>query len=123
MANQHVPNTFDYIEFPVTDASGLARSRAFFGDVFGWTYQNWGEGYSDTQDSGVSSGLNGTPEHCPTYPLVVIYADDLETVREKVLAAKGTVTRDIFSFPGGRRFHFTEPGGNELAAWSDREKM
>jgi predicted enzyme related to lactoylglutathione lyase len=107
----------DYIELP---AKSTAKSKAFYSIVFGWTYKDWGPDYADTKDSGVTSGLNGGKNHRPKSPLVVFYADDLEAARARVKKAGGKVTRDIFAFPGGRRFHFTDPAGSELAVWSEK---
>ncbi len=120
MTRPHTPNHIDYIEFPLPGADALTQSQAFFSDVFGWAYKSWGESYADTTDSGVGSGLTADPGGRAGLPLVVIYTDDLAATREKVLAAGGTVTLDIFAFPGGRRFHFRAPGGIELAVWSDQ---
>ena len=120
MPRAHVPNQIDYIEFPLASPDQLALAESFFSQVFGWTYKNWGEDYSDTTGSGVGSGLAADPQQRPGQPLVVIYSDDLEATRERVVGAGGTITCDIFAFPGGRRFHFREPGGTELAAWSDK---
>jgi hypothetical protein len=113
-------NPIDFIEFPVASITDLSRSKAFFTEVFGWSYTDWGDDYSDTTESGLGSGINADPEHRSEHPLVVIYSDDLQATRAKVLTAGGKITRDIFSFPGGKCFHFNDPGGNELAIWSDR---
>ena len=113
------PNAIDYVELPAAGPSGVAAARAFYGAAFGWTFKDWGDDYIDTRDSGIGAGVNGETGHHATAPLVVIYAAGLEGAREKVIAAGGTVTRDIFAFPGGRRFHFADPAGNELAVWSD----
>ena len=121
MSKTNQSNRIDYIEFPAKDIDALKRTKKFFSQVFGWSYQDWGENYSDTQDSGLGSGLNADPEHRPRQPLAVIYTTELEAARANVIAAGGTITRDIFSFPGGRRFHFTDPSGNELAVWSDKD--
>ncbi|MBU0768570.1 MAG: VOC family protein [Proteobacteria bacterium] len=112
-------NCFDFIEFPAKSIEDLNQSKAFYINVFSWSYKDWGDDYSDTKSSGLGSGINADPSHRPLYPLAVIYTTELEAVRAKVLAAKGKITRDIFSFPGGRRFHFSDPAGNELAVWSD----
>lgn len=120
MADDRRTNRIDFIEFPATTTAELQRTAAFFLEVFGWAYREWGEDYADTTASGVGSGINADPNHRPHAPLVVIYAADLEAARDRVLAAAGAITREIFAFPGGRRFHFTDPSGNELAVWSDR---
>ncbi|MGN6521122.1 MAG: VOC family protein [Dokdonella sp.] len=71
-----------------------------------------------TPSSGVGSGINADATHRPPHPLAVIHARDLEGTRSRVIAAGGEITREIFAFPGGRRFHFRDPAGNELAVWS-----
>ena len=100
----------DYVELPASD---LPASKAFYTAAFGWAYKDWGDDYADTHDSGITSGLTAG-----THPLVVLYADDLEATRDRVRAAGATITRDIFEFPGGRRFHFRDPAGNELGVWT-----
>jgi predicted enzyme related to lactoylglutathione lyase len=112
-------NYFDFIELPAKSTAELSRTKAFYHAVFGWTYQDWGTDYADTKDSGPGSGINADPEHRPSHPLAVIYVTGLESVREKIIASQGRITKDIFSFPGGRRFHFQDTSGNELAVWSD----
>ncbi|MFT3691545.1 MAG: hypothetical protein QM831_00280 [Kofleriaceae bacterium] len=114
------PNQIDFIEFPATSPDTVASAKAFYGQAFGWSFKDWGDDYIDTQSSGVSSGFNADASHRPTKPLAVIYVHDLVAIRANVLAAGGTITKETFAFPGGKRFHFTDPCGNELAAWSDR---
>lgn len=116
----HTDNTIDYIELPAESAAALEESSRFFAQAFGWTWKAWGDTYADTDSAGLGCGVNADGDHRPAKPLVVLYSTDLEGVRERVLAAGGRITRDIFSFPGGRRFHFVEPAGNELGVWSDR---
>jgi predicted enzyme related to lactoylglutathione lyase len=113
-------NQIDLIELPATSAQALAKAKAFYADTFGWSFNDYGDDYADTQSSGVTVGFNADSSHRPAKPLAVIYAADLAATRAKVLAAGGTITMETFSFPGGKRFHFTDPCGNELAAWSDR---
>lgn len=113
-------NCFDFIEFPAENSEYLNKSKDFYSRIFGWSYKDWGDDYADTQSSGLSSGINADPSHRSRHPLAVIYTLDLEKIREKVVESGGAITRDIFSFPGGRRFHFTDPAGNELALWSDK---
>lgn len=120
MSKNLQPNHITFIEFPAHSVEALSRARQFFKDAFGWSYKDWGDDYSDTSDSGLSSGINADPAHRPPHPLAVIYSTDLEATRAKIAAVKGEITREIFSFPGGRRFHFKDPCGNELAVWSDR---
>jgi predicted enzyme related to lactoylglutathione lyase len=114
------PNQINFLEFPGGSVEAVAKIKAFYSAVFGWGFKDWGDDYIDTSDSGLASGFNADPEHCPIKPLAVIYASDLVTVRAAVLAAGGVLTKETFEFPGGRRFHFTDPAGNELAVWSDK---
>lgn len=110
-------NQIDLIEFPVKNAEELQATQAFFTNVFEWKYTNWGADYADTPDSGASSGINA--DGGSTMPLTVIYTEDLERTKKLVVANGGTIIVDTYEFPGGRRFHFTEPSGNELAVWSE----
>jgi predicted enzyme related to lactoylglutathione lyase len=112
----------DYIEFPAGSLDELTAAKRFYGSVFGWVYKDWGNEYADTESSGVGTGINADVSHQPRQPLVVIYAELLEAARAKVAAAGGKISRDIFAFLGGRRFHFVDPAGSELAVWSDRQK-
>ena len=106
----------DYVEFAGGD---LAKAKAFYGEAFGWTFTDYGPTYA-AFDQGVDGGFQGDGEEAPAKPLVILYAHDLEAMEAKVRAAGGTIAKPIFSFPGGRRFHFTDPAGNELAVWSER---
>jgi uncharacterized protein len=112
-------NQIDLIEFPAKDAEELQTVTQFFSTVFGWQYKDWGGIYSDTPDSGLQSGVIATPDR-PAAPLTVVYAKDLEATKENIVTAGGTIVRDTYPFPGGRRFHFTDPAGNELAVWSEQ---
>lgn len=109
----------DYIELPAADSTSLDHAKQFYQAVFGWSYQDWGGDYASTQDSGVESGV-GVEAQRMAKPLPVIYAHDLEATLAQVQARNGTIVRETFAFPGGRRFHFLDPAGNELAVWSDR---
>lgn len=113
-------NQIDLIEFPVKSTEQLKQTKDFFTKVFAWKYTDWGEDYSDTSDSGASSGINA--DGGSTMPLTVIYSSDLEKTKELVVENGGKIIVDTYSFPGGRRFHFTEPNGNELAVWSEEKK-
>ena len=113
-------NTIDFVEFPARSIKEGASAKGFYGEVFGWSFKDWGDDYADTTSSGLGSGFNADPEHRPAKPLVVIYSEDLDLTRAKLLAAGAKVTTERFSFPGGRRSHFTEPTSNELAVWSDQ---
>ncbi len=113
-------NSIDFVELAVPSRAELASSKSFYSTVFGWTYKDWGDDYADTQSSGVGSGLNAHAPQPTARTLAVIYVDDLEAAHQRVVAAAGKIVKEIFSFPGGRRFHFTDPAGNELAVWCER---
>jgi predicted enzyme related to lactoylglutathione lyase len=119
MSSEGQANTIDYVELPASSAEDFARTRQFYASVFGWGYQNWGDNYADTDSSGVKSGINADADNNTRSPLVVIYTPDLEAMLDKVRAEGGEIVKEIFSFPGGRRFHFRDPSGNVLAVWSD----
>lgn len=120
MKTEHRNHHIDYVELPAAGAAGLQAAKEFYSTAFGWAYQSWGDEYADTAASGVASGINADTSHRPQNALITVYADDLEATRSKVIGAQGVITKDIFSFPGGRRFHFRDPAGNELAVWSER---
>lgn len=105
----------DYVEF---ESPEIGKSTAFFAKAFGWTYNDYGPGYQEIANGGVNGGIS-TPEGDPQPPLVILKADDLEAAEQAVLEAGGEIVKPIFEFPGGRRFHFREPGGNVLAVWSE----
>ena len=104
----------DYLELPST---GLPETKAFYSAAFGWSFQDYGPTYA-AFDQGLDGGFDADPER-PTAPLPVLYATDLEGMASKVEAAGGIIDKPIFDFPGGRRFHFRDPSGNELAVWSE----
>jgi predicted enzyme related to lactoylglutathione lyase len=113
---KHPDRSIDYIEFPCAD---IGRVKAFYGEVFGWKFQDWGPTYTSFHDGRIGGGFTTDAQVSATGPLVVFYAADLEGIQSKVLAAGGKVVRETFDFPGGRRFHFADPEGNILAVWSD----
>jgi predicted enzyme related to lactoylglutathione lyase len=108
----------DYIELPSVTAHEL--TRGFYTRAFAWQFTDYGPDYSATVTGDVDVGLNGQASEALAAPLPVIRVDDLEATFESVVKAGGTIAKDIFSFPGGRRFHFIDPSGSELAVWSDR---
>ena len=108
--------TIDYIEFATTD---IEASKAFFSEAFGWSFVDYGPGYAAFHDGRLDGGFFKADEVAPGTTLCVLYALDLEASEAKVVAAGGEVVREAFSFPGGRRFHFKEPGGNILALWTE----
>ena len=103
----------DFIELPVGD---ITAARSFYESAFGWAMTEFGPSYACTLTGDVDIGLQADPPEQSAAPLVVIQVPDLEAAHESVRAAGGTITREIFGFPGGRRFHFRDPAGNELAA-------
>lgn len=110
----------NYIELP---AESIAKIKAFYGEAFDWTFQDYGEDYCAFNDGRMDGGFYRSPLRSDSdqgAALVVLYAEDLEASLEKVTAAGGEIARPIFSFPGGRRFHFRDPNRNELAVWSDK---
>ncbi|NOZ43459.1 MAG: VOC family protein [Alphaproteobacteria bacterium] len=116
MSNHHKIN---YIEIPASD---LAATKAFFTRVFGWDFQDFGPDYAAFSGQGTDGGFyhSDLAASCATGSvLVVLYSDDLAATAAEVKAAGGKIIRDIFAFPGGRRFHFSEPSGNEFAVWSE----
>ncbi|MGF6888731.1 putative enzyme related to lactoylglutathione lyase [Nocardia sp. GAS34] len=106
--------TIDFIEFP---SGSAGASSAFFEKAFGWTATAYGPTYADVQGGGITLGFQADAAEQAAAPLVTIRTDDLPEARETIEAAGGVVTVEPFDFPGGRRFHFREPGGAELAVW------
>ena len=110
------PVRIDYVELAVADT---ARSKAFYGRAFGWTFTDFGPRYTEFTDGRMKGGFNaleGGPG--PGGPLVVLYSEDLDAVRQRVEEAGGRITKPAYPFPGGRRFHFADPDGHELAVWT-----
>ncbi len=104
----------DYIEF---QSNQFEQSKSFFEKAFGWSYVDYGPDYSEIRDAGVTSGLERAESI--EAPLVILKTDQLEATLEQVQTNGAEIVKPIFSFPGGRRFHFKEPGGNILAVWSE----
>ena len=104
----------NYVDLP---SANLAQSKAFYAKVFGWSLVDYGPFYSCTTDQDTNIGLNGALDQILSAPLPVILVEDLEETLSAVQAAGASITVPIFSFPGGRRFHFRDPSGNEMAAW------
>jgi D-aminopeptidase len=117
MGQEEHDSRIDYIELPTTD---IAAAKEFYTGVFGWKTQDWGPDYSSFEDGRLAGGFRKEAEVTPGGPLVVLYAVDLEAVAAAVRSSGGAIVKEIFSFPGGRRFHFTDPSGNELAVWSEK---
>ena len=117
MQHDHIDSAIDYIEFSASDLSAIKK---FYGEVFGWKFQDWGDEYASFSDGRVDGGFARSDVKVGKGALVILYSTDLEEIQKKVLRAGGVITKDTFSFPGGRRFHFVDPAGNELAIWSDK---
>lgn len=114
----HQNNSINYIEFPL---SSNKATQDFYSQVFEWKFTDWGPEYISFEGAGVEGGFNGMDDAHVTGPgvLVVLYANNLEQKQNDVSNAGGTVIKPIYEFPGGRRFHFLDPNGNELAVWSE----
>jgi predicted enzyme related to lactoylglutathione lyase len=115
--NQH--EKINYVEFPAKD---LAGTKTFFQSVFGWSFTDYGPEYTAFEDQGLDGGFFQSDLASSTAKgaaLIVLYSSQLEATLAKVEQAGGSILRPIYSFPGGRRFHFAEPSGNEFAVWSE----
>jgi len=115
-----IPLSIDYVEISVTD---LAAAQAFYGAAFGWQFTPYGPEYAGIRtaaeaDGEEAGGLSLADEVAKGGPFVLLYSDDLEVTLAAVTAAGGEVVNGPYGFPGGRRFHFTDPSGNELGVWS-----
>ena len=117
----HVHHAIDYIELGAPD---LAASKAFYAQAFGWAFNDYGPDYSGIRAPDGDGEVGGLDPEGPTGaggPLVLLYSDDLDATVAAVVQAGGTVTRAPYRFPGGRRFYFTDPAGNQLGAWQPDE--
>jgi uncharacterized protein len=107
----------DYVEFGAADLEAVKR---FYRDVFCWQFTDYGTDYTSFADGRLTGGFRRTATVATGGPLVVIFVTELERMSAAVSRAGGRIVKPVFSFPGGRRFHFLDPAGNELAVWSDR---
>ncbi len=110
----------DYVELPATDLDSV---ESFYSSAFGWSFTDYGPEYRAFSDGKLDGGFFKSDLQSVTAngaALIVLFAHDLEAMKDKVIANGGNICREIFSFPGGRRFHFSDPHGNELAVWSDK---
>ncbi len=108
----------DYIELPATNFDAV---QTFYEQVFGWEFTDYGGEYKAFEDGRLSGGFYLSDKYSTTQNgavLVVLFTHDLESKRDQIIAAGGKIVQDIFAFPGGRRFQFTDPHGNELAVWA-----
>ena len=112
MENNHI----NYIEFYAHDLNAI---KQFYSAAFGWKFTDYGDSYVAFSESGLAGGFDTSSEPIVNGALVVLYHSSLDTCVKNVKNAGGTISKDIFTFPGGKRFHFKDPSGNELAVWSD----
>jgi predicted enzyme related to lactoylglutathione lyase len=118
MAREEHDQRIDYVEFHASDLEAIKR---FYSGAFGWSFEDWGDDYVSFADGRLQGGFRrGAAVSAAGAPLVVLYARDLERAEATVREHGAEISVGIFSFPGGRRFHFLDPAGNELAVWSDR---
>lgn len=113
MVNNHI----NYIEFKAKD---LGETKDFYTKVFNWSFTDYGPNYIAFSESGLDGGFEKCTGKIINGALIVLYHEDLNKIKGQIIQAKGMITKDIFSFPGGHRFHFLDPSGNELAIWSDK---
>lgn len=106
----------NYIEFPATD---LVATKQFYQTSFGWKFSDYGPDYIAFSESGIDGGFFKSDTEIKNGALIVLYHTDLDQILESVVKAGGRISKEIFSFPGGKRFHFIDPSGNELAVWSE----
>ncbi|GEA10306.1 VOC family protein [Alteromonas sp. KUL49] len=109
----------NYVEFATKD---IDATKAFFGAVFEWEFTDYGPEYTAFSETGLDGGFYYSPTVLKAEngaPLLVFYSKDIDGIKAKVVECGGVIAKDTFAFPGGCRFHFIEPGGNELAVWSD----
>jgi hypothetical protein len=114
----HIHHAIDYVEIAARD---LPAAKAFYTAAFGWEFNDYGPDYAGIRSAsgdGEVGGINPAGDAGPGGPLVLLYSDDLDATAAAVESAGGTVTNGPYEFPGGRRFHFTDPSGNELGVWA-----
>ncbi|WP_370228004.1 VOC family protein [Mesoflavibacter sp.] len=109
-------NHINYIELKATN---LEATKTFYSNAFGWQFTDYGDSYIAFESSGLDGGFEKTKQPIVNGALVVLYHNDLESIKSKLIQLGATISVDIFSFPGGKRFQFLDPSGNELAIWSE----
>ena len=117
LQNAEHDRRIDYIELPST---GISETKRFYSAAFGWKFTDYGPDYTSFEDGRLNGGFHATERGGAAGILIVIFAVDLAAAERAVRNAGGSIVKPVFEFPGGRRFHFTDPSGNELAVWSDR---
>ncbi len=114
----HTHHSIDYIEFGVTD---MEKAKKFYSSAFGWKFNDYGPEYAGIQkENGEAGGLKLEGKVTAGGPLVILYSAKLDESFKQVRSAGGKITKEPFDFPGGRRFQFQDPSGNELAVWSEK---
>ena len=116
-----IPKTIDYVEIPTKD---ISKSRSFFTELFGWAFTDYGPDYTAFEDGRINGGFFTSDKVSLTDnggTLIVLYSENLESSMTEAIQLGASITKEIFSFPGGRRFQFTEPGGSEFSVWSNIE--
>lgn len=114
-----VHENINYVEFPASD---FEATKKFYNTVFSWNFTDYGQEYIAFENAGLDGGFYKSNLNSVTSKgsaLIVFYSHNLEDTQAKIEAANGTIVKPVFSFPGGRRFHFKDPNGNEMAVWSD----
>lgn len=106
----------NYIEFKAKDLTAI---KNFYSKTFGWFFTDYGDGYTAFAESGVEGGFELSNEPIVNGVLVVLHHSNLIEIKNKIITAGGSISQEIFSFPGGSRFHFLDPSGNELAVWCE----
>ncbi|CAN5507754.1 VOC family protein [soil metagenome] len=119
MKNAENDRRIDYIEFNVSD---IERSKRFYGQAFGWSFTDYGPEYCAFDDGRMSGGFAIGEASGSGGPLVILYANDLADTQQRVEEAGGSILKPAYDFPGGSRFHFTDPDGYQLAVWTEREE-
>jgi len=116
----NIENSINYIELPLTDPHATEK---FYNTVFGWVFTHWGDNYLSFTGAVVEGGFNRESGINPGKPgpLIILYSDNLEKKVSEIQNAGGKIIQEIYPFPGGRRFHFEDPNGNELAIWTPAE--
>ena len=112
-----INNHINYVEFKAKD---LETIKQFYSDCLGWEFTDYGPTYVAFSNSGLEGGFEKSEKPVTNGALIVLYHEHLEKAQEQIMQSNGRISKDIFSFPGGRRFHFIDPAGNELAIWSDK---
>lgn len=113
-------NTINYLEIPVKD---IEASKEFFSELFGWTFVDYGPDYTCFIGASIDGGFYKSDNNGFTSeggPLIVFYFSEIDEIKQKVKSLSGTIVKDTFEFPGGRRFHFTDKNNNEYAVWTDK---